>query len=161
VKAIVAGYDGTEQGERALARAAELAQALAAQLVVVSVGRPTRRVAPELAFEPVDPALVPTGIGPLPVREAPVPAAPPVEAPAEEALLLERARGFLVPRRVEAEYLPEVGDPVDCLLQVAEEKDAELIVVGSREHGLLDRMLGQPVDEKLARRAHRDVLLVH
>jgi nucleotide-binding universal stress UspA family protein len=162
MKTIVAGYDGSEQGERALARAAELAQALDGQLVVVSVGRSSRLAAFEPVLEPTDPALAPTPIGPMPTGGAmPLPSPPRPEEPAEEQLLLERARGFLVPRRVEADYVAEVGDPAERLLQVAEDRDAELIVVGSRERGLLERLLGHAVDEKLARRAHRDVLLVH
>ena len=44
---------------------------------------------------------------------------------------------------------------------MAEQRDADLIVVGSREHGFLDRLLGRSVDESVARRSERDVLLVH
>lgn len=167
MKAIVTGYDGTEQAERALARAAELAQALGAKLVVVSVGRSSRLAATAPVLEPADPTLVPAGAagplmtgGTMPLPTLPTPPREP-EQPGEEHLLLERARSFLSPRRVEADYVPEIGDPVERLLEVAEERDAELIVVGSRERGLLERLLGHGVDEKLARRAHRDVLLVH
>ncbi len=163
MKGIVAGYDGSEQAERALARAAELARALDAKLVVVSVGRSSRLAATEPVPELADPTLVPTGeAGPLRGGGAsPYPASPEPEEPAEEVLLLERARGLLVPRRVEAEYVPKVGDAADVLLGVADEQDAELIVVGSRDHTLLERLLGHGVDQKLARRARRDVLLVH
>jgi nucleotide-binding universal stress UspA family protein len=54
-----------------------------------------------------------------------------------------------------------VGDPVERLLEVAHQRDADLIVVGSRERGFLERLLGHGVDEAVARRADRDVLLVH
>jgi nucleotide-binding universal stress UspA family protein len=43
---------------------------------------------------------------------------------------------------------------------VADQRDADLIVVGSRERGFLERLLGRSVDEAVARRAERDVLLV-
>ncbi len=43
----------------------------------------------------------------------------------------------------------------------ADQRDADLIVVGSRERGFLERLLGRSVDEAVARRAERDVLLVH
>src|SRR5262249_49875640 len=43
----------------------------------------------------------------------------------------------------------------------ADERDADLLVVGSREHGLLERLLARSVEEAVARRAGRDVLLVH
>jgi nucleotide-binding universal stress UspA family protein len=163
MKAIVAGYDGTEQAERALARAAELAQALEAKLVVVSVDRPARLAAIAPVLEPADPTLVSTGVaGPVMTGGTmPLPTSPEPAEPAEGLLLLERARRFLVPRRVDADYVSEVGDPVERLLQVADDREADLIVVGSPERGLLDRLLGHGVDEKLARRTHRDVLLVH
>jgi nucleotide-binding universal stress UspA family protein len=74
---------------------------------------------------------------------------------------LERARTSLASRSIEAEYVTEVGEPAERLLAVAERRDADLIVVGSREHGFLERLLGHAVDEAVARRADRDVLLVH
>lgn len=160
MKTIVAGYDGSEQGERALARAAELAEPLGAKLVVVSVGRSLGPAEPVL--EPTDIALAPMPLGPVPPGGAmPLPSPPRPEEPDEAQLLLEQARRFLVPRRIEADYVAEIGEPAERLLQVADDRDAELIVVGSRERGLLERLLGHGVDEKLARRAHRDVLLVH
>jgi len=74
---------------------------------------------------------------------------------------LERARMSLASRKVETEYLVELGDPAERLLEVADQRDADLIVVGSRERGFLERLLGRSVDEALARRSERDVLLVH
>jgi len=67
----------------------------------------------------------------------------------------------LTRRRIEAEYVAEVGEAAERLLALAEERDADLIVVGSREHGFLDRLLGRHVDEAVAARAGCDVLLVH
>jgi nucleotide-binding universal stress UspA family protein len=67
----------------------------------------------------------------------------------------------LASRPLQAEYVVEVGDPVERLLDVADQRDADLIVVGSRERGFLARLLGHGVDEATARRAERDVLLVH
>jgi nucleotide-binding universal stress UspA family protein len=67
----------------------------------------------------------------------------------------------LARRTAETEYVVELGDPAERLLEVADRCDADLIVVGSREHGFLERLLGRPVDEAVARRSERDVLLVH
>jgi nucleotide-binding universal stress UspA family protein len=67
----------------------------------------------------------------------------------------------LARRTAETEYVVELGDPAERLLEVADRRDADLIVVGSREHGFLERLLGRPVDEAVARRSERDVLLVH
>jgi nucleotide-binding universal stress UspA family protein len=163
MKSIVTGYDGSEPAERALLRAAELAGALQARLVVVSVGRPLRAVAWEPVPLPLDPTMVPTRVGgPLMAGGTePLPAPPAQEQPDEARLLLEQARRVLTPRRVEADYVAETGHPTDRLLQVADDRDAELIVVGCPHHSLLDRLLGHGVDEELGRRAHRDVLLVH
>jgi nucleotide-binding universal stress UspA family protein len=159
MKSIVTGYDGSACAERALARSAELAERLGAELVVVSVGRSAGLM--ELEPSPVDPTLVPTGVGPAATGGLmPVPLPPAREQADETRLLLERARSFLAQRRVEADYVAETGDPADRLLDVADDRDADLIVVGSREHGLLERLLGHCVEEQLARRAQRDVLLV-
>jgi nucleotide-binding universal stress UspA family protein len=73
----------------------------------------------------------------------------------------ERARASLAGRDVESEYVVELGDPAERLLEVAEERDADLIVIGSRERGFLARLLGHSVEEAVARRSERDVLLVH
>jgi nucleotide-binding universal stress UspA family protein len=75
--------------------------------------------------------------------------------------MLERARGALSARGIDADYVSAVGDPAEVLLQAADERDADLVVVGSRERGFLERLLGDGVDEKLARTTRRDVLLVH
>jgi nucleotide-binding universal stress UspA family protein len=88
-----------------------------------------------------------------------VPAPPEPEELARRQL--ERARMSLASRKVETEYVVELGDPAERLLEVADQRDADLIVVGSREHGFLERLLGRPVNEAVARRSERDVLLVH
>jgi len=54
-----------------------------------------------------------------------------------------------------------LADVAERLLALAREREADLIVVGSREHGFLDRLLGRHVDEAVAAHAGRDVLLVH
>jgi nucleotide-binding universal stress UspA family protein len=158
---IIVGCDGSEQAERALERAAELAQALRAHLVVVSVAPPPWPTAPRLeagsAGVPIPGAAGPIGAGvPLPVPDGPQ------RDPEELARhVLERAGMSLAGRGVDAEYVAEVGDTTERLLALAEEREADLLVVGSREHGFLEHLLGRPVDEAVARRAGCDVLLVH
>ena len=108
--------------------------------------------------------LVPPAIaGPVPPGGT-VPLPKPVSAQEPEELArrqLERARMSLASRKVETEYLVELGDPAERLLELADQPDADLIVVGSREHGLLERLLVRAVDEAVAQHADRDVLLVH
>jgi nucleotide-binding universal stress UspA family protein len=159
IRTILTGYDGTEEAEHALERTAELAAALDARVVVLTVGR-SIAAAPELA-----PALDPlmATAGPMAPAFPPEPATQVSEAELDEPTLhtLERARRALSAKGIDAEYVSEVGDPTELLLAAAEAHDADLVVVGSREHGFLERLLGDCVDENLARRARRDVLLVH
>ena len=150
MKTIVVGYDASDAAERVLDRAAELAEALSARLVVVSVSTPP---APAPVLEP-GPMLLPGGVTP--------PLAEPEPDPKELAeRLLAQARSRLAARSLDADYVAEVGSPADQLLAVADERDADLIVVGSGDHGLLERLIAQPVEEAVARRAGRDVLIVH
>jgi nucleotide-binding universal stress UspA family protein len=160
MKTIVVGYDGSDAAERALRRATEIAEAFSARLVVASVSSSAPAPALEQTAERVPPAVagpIPAGgTVPLPL---PQPAAPEPEELARRQL--ERAQLSLAGRKVETEYVVELGDPAERLLEVAEQRDADLVVVGSREHGFLDRLLARPVGEAVARRSERDVLLVH
>jgi nucleotide-binding universal stress UspA family protein len=114
----------------------------------------------------VEPALervvaAPAGLGSV-TAVRPLPLSAPLPEPEELARSdLERARSYLSHRQVEAEYVAEIGDPAERLLEAADRHDADLLVVGSRERGFHERLLGRPVDERVARRAHRDVLLAH
>jgi nucleotide-binding universal stress UspA family protein len=164
MRTIVVGYDGSEAAERALRRAAAIAEAFSARLVVVSVESssyvPASVLEPAAAAGLVPPAtagpLAPGGTVPLP-EPAPGPREPEELARRQ----LERARMSLAGRNIEADYVVELGEPAERLLELADQRDADLIVVGSREHGFVERLLGRPVDEVVARRSERDVLLVH
>jgi nucleotide-binding universal stress UspA family protein len=163
MKTIVIGYDGSDAAERALGRAADFAQAFSARLVVVSVSD-LATVPATSGFEPTAELVPPAVAGPV-APGGTVPLPEPVPAPPEPEELarrqLERARMSLASREVETEYVVELGDPAERLLEVADQRDAALIVIGSREHGFLDRLLSRSVDEAVARRSERDVLLVH
>jgi nucleotide-binding universal stress UspA family protein len=135
---------------------------LRARLVVVSASSLAYVAAP--ALEPTGELTPPAVAGPV-AAGGTVPLPEPAPAPQEPEELarrqLERARISLASRELETEYVVELGDPAERLLDVADRCDADLIVVGSREHGLLERLLGRSVDEAVARRSERDVLLVH
>jgi nucleotide-binding universal stress UspA family protein len=137
MKKIVLGYDDAEASQRALERAATLAQAFGSELIVTSV-------APIL-----------TGIG----RTAgPI---DPVDPPEKHAQELAAARSLLEGRGLAAEYVPAVGNPADTIVELANERAADLIVVGTREPNVLQRVLGQSVSDSVAHHAHCDVLIVH
>jgi nucleotide-binding universal stress UspA family protein len=163
---IVVGYDGSEAAERALTEATNLAEAQSARLVVVSVSPVPTVAAPAPVPERAAPVLLPgTVAGPVatggtaPLSELERERTPEAQDVAKHTL--ERAREILARRQLEVEYVAEVGAAADRLLEVAEERQADLIVVGSREHGFVERLFGNPVDETVARRSGRNVLLVH
>jgi nucleotide-binding universal stress UspA family protein len=142
VKEIIVGYDGSAEAERALVRAADIAEAFSSRLVVASI----TKYAAAAALAPVAPTPIAT--------RSPEPA----EVAEQE---LEQARASLEGRSVQTEYVTDIGDAAERLLDLAERRDADLIVVGSREHGFLEHVLGMSCDEKVARHAHTDVMLVH
>jgi len=53
------------------------------------------------------------------------------------------------------------GDPGQAIVEVADGHEAQLIVVGTREPSLVERVLGMSVSEGVQRRARCDVLIVH
>jgi nucleotide-binding universal stress UspA family protein len=72
---------------------------------------------------------------------------------------LDRVRGEL-PEGLDASYRVELGSPVEKLLEIAGEEDAELIVVGSRGRGALRSAVLGSVSRSLAQQAPSPVVVV-
>ena len=134
---IVIGYDDTEPAKRALQRAADLAARFDARVIVTSV-------APILVGG--------RGVG------AAAPRPPP---PEEHRRELRNAAAVLGERGVDAEYDLALDEPARHIVKLAEERGADLIVVGSTEPNLLERLLGMSVSDKVERTSRCDVLIVH
>jgi nucleotide-binding universal stress UspA family protein len=134
---IVVGYDETPASQRALERAAILAKALGSKLVVTSV----------------TPLMVSAGRSAGPID--------PTDPPERHAQELADARRYLEVQAIEADYRPAIGEPADAIVQLAGEVGADMIVVGTRELNLIQRLTGQSVSESVSHHAHCDVLVVH
>ena len=136
---IVVGYDDSEGAGRALARAVALAKASGARIVISSVSRALPSGAAGHGLGPFDPA----------------------DPPSEHRAALERARSAVAGERVEAEFELEIGDPAAVLVALAARRRADLIVVGTREPGFVDRLLHGSVSQDVAKHSGCDVLIVH
>lgn len=134
-KSLLVAYDGTPASKRALERAAALAEVFGSQLFVVSV--------------------VPIVYG---IRGGPLDAVDTKERHQEH---LDNARAVLASRKLDAGFIEGVGDPGDTIVDVAEHKAADLIVIGSRALSTLERVLGQSVSGYVQRNTQCDVLCVH
>ncbi len=74
---------------------------------------------------------------------------------------LDQAEKFLADRGVRhaGHFLDD--DPAAAILEVADQVDADLIVVGSRGLGRATRLIRGSVSSKIANHAHRSFLVVH
>jgi len=139
-RSILIGYDGTEHSDRALRRAHQYASELGAKLIVVTAELPVVTAVPPGLIAPV-------GAEYVPLKD--------VDVQAEDVIAQARelAGG--------AEHIARVGTASEVILDVADELDVDLIVVGTHEPGFLERLLRGSVSQHIARKATRDVLIVH
>ena len=137
MKTIVLGYDATPAAERALERTAELAKTFGSSVIVTSVT--------SIA------AGGPRGGGPIDSADP----------PERHRAQFDHARSRFSELGVEVEGVPTAGDPASAIADLAKERDADLIVVGTREPGFFERILGQSVSEGVSHHAQCDVLIVH
>jgi nucleotide-binding universal stress UspA family protein len=148
-ESIVVGYDGSEPAEHALGRAVDLAKLSGATLVVVDVAGPVPVEGSDGAF-----GLTPYSYPYSSVETAQL---------ADNALWQAhrtRVEAFLSEHGVKAEFAGVIGQPTGELVDVAEQRKAGLIVVGTRDPGMLERVFGGSVSAGVAKHARCDVLIV-
>lgn len=134
---IVLGYNEPDTAGPALERAAQMARAFGAELIVTSVA----------------PVMINIGRSAGPID--------PTDPPAEHIEELKHARSYLEGEGIQADYVPGLGHPAQTIAELAKERDADLIVLGTHEPNLIERLFGQSVSEGVAHRVHCDVLIVH
>jgi nucleotide-binding universal stress UspA family protein len=138
MKTILVAYDDTEPSRRALERAATLAGAFGSRVLITSIA-PLHYSTPRLT---------------LTVKER-------GEGIAAREEDMRQAQAILEERGIAAEVLPAMGEPASAIARLAGEHDVDLVVVGTRELGALQRLLGQSVSQAVSRRVRCDLLIVH
>ncbi len=142
-RSIVVGTDGSDTATQAVRQAIELARSVGARIELVSAYEPVSdaRLREESIVVPQDLQWM---INP---RED-------VDATLEEAAAEIRAAG------VEVEVFARQGDPADAILDVAEERGSDLIVVGNKGMTGAKRFLLGSVPNKVSHHAPCSVLII-
>ncbi|HEV2974705.1 MAG TPA: universal stress protein [Solirubrobacteraceae bacterium] len=140
---IVVGTDGSDTATQAVRQAVDLAGAVGAKIELVSAYAPVsqQRLSEERRQAPED---LQWAINP---RED-------VDTTLEAAAALAREAGVAV------EVYPRQGDPADAILDVAEEQEADLIVVGNKGMTGAKRFLLGSVPNKVSHHAPCSVLII-
>jgi nucleotide-binding universal stress UspA family protein len=142
-RSIVVGTDGSDTATKAVSQAVDLARAVGAKLDLVSAYEPVpaqrlneeRRQAPEDLQWAISP------------RED-------VDATLEAAAQVAREAG------VEVAVYARQGDPADAILDVAEEREADLVIVGNKGMTGAKRFLLGSVPNKVSHHAPCSVLII-
>jgi nucleotide-binding universal stress UspA family protein len=142
-RTIVVGTDGSDTATQAVREAVDLAKALGATLELVSAYAPVpeQRLRAERRDAPED---IQWAINP---RE-------------EVDALLERAAGISREEGVTVNLHARQGDPADAILDVAEEQNADLVIVGNKGMTGAKRFLLGSVPNKVSHHAPCSVLIV-
>lgn len=140
---IVVGTDGSDTAAEAVRQAVDLAKLAGARLSIVSAFEPVskRRVQAEQEEAPAD---VHYEIGP---RE-------------DVNLVLDGAAAIARKEGLEVQTHPIEADPAEAILNVAEETEADLIVVGNKGMSGARRFLLGSVPNKVSHHAPCSVIIV-
>jgi nucleotide-binding universal stress UspA family protein len=136
MKTILLAYEERPVSRAVVQRTAELAKAFAANVIVTSVA----------------PVLVTKGQGPW----------DPADPPSRHREEVEEAAQTLADQGVtNVETVVTGGEPAHAIVELADERKADLIVLGAHDGGLVSRLIGGSVSDAVAHQAHTDVLIVH
>jgi nucleotide-binding universal stress UspA family protein len=140
---IVVGTDGSETAKQAVSQATELAKSIGATIHLVSAYEPVpeQRLRDEAKQAPGDLQWM------VNQRED-------VDATLEEAASSIREAG------IEVEIYARQGDPADSILDVAEERGSDLIIVGNKGMTGAKRFLLGSVPNKVSHHAPCSVLII-
>lgn len=140
-RTVVVGVDGSDRSVRAAEVATEIVRQGEGRLVIVTVVRP-----PE---------------GWWGVVGSPPPAETMAGALADaQRTVLDATAGALDLEGIEWETVEELGDPAASLLNVCDGFDADVLVVGRRGAGLLERMVLGSVADRVVRHSACPVIVV-
>ena len=140
---IVVGTDGSDTAKEAVRQATELASSISAQLFVVS------------AYEPV-----PEGRLRAERKDAPDDLQWSINPREDVEATLNDAADSIKEAGVQVDTFSREGDPADAILDVAEEKNADLIVVGNKGMTGAKRFLLGSVPDKISHHAPCSVMIV-
>jgi nucleotide-binding universal stress UspA family protein len=140
---IVVGTDGSETAKEAVRQAADLAKQVRAKLDVVSAYEPVRETRLREERREVPPDLAH------------------VVSPSEDVqATLQEAADQVQKNGVAVQTFARQGDPADAILDVAEEQNADLIIVGNKGMTGAKRFLLGSVPNKVSHHAPCSVLIV-
>src|SRR3954454_14216785 len=141
-RSIVVGTDGSDTARQAVRQAIELARAVGARIELVS------------AYEPVSEARLRESI------HVPEDLQWMINPREDVQATLEQAAGEIRAAGVEVEVFARQGDPADAILDVAEERGSDLIVVGNKGMTGAKRFLLGSVPNKVSHHAPCSVLII-
>ena len=142
-RSIVVGTDGSETANEAVRQATELAQAVGASVQLVSAFEPVgnQRLREERQQVPEDMSWM-------------------VNEREDVNATLRDAEEQLKEQGVAVETFARQGDPADAILDVAEEQNADLIVVGNKGMSGAKRFLLGSVPNKVSHHAPCSVMII-
>lgn len=139
MKTIIAALDGSDPALHAATKAAEMARALGARLVLASV---------------VTPVFIPMEAGAIDIAAIEDAMAKDAEGQLTKAAATLQSPGLKIDRKVLR------GTTVECLIELAQKEQADLVVVGSHGRGAVQRALLGSVSSRLVHQCPRPVLVV-